>query len=280
MRHLAGCRIGHDHAGPCRLVLATNNASEYGRLLAERDRLIAGGEDPADLEIPLPPFDPDPRHVDAGDFDLHATMVWPGDHTRRRRRTYGLPVLLFACLLTAILTLLVTQRVLAASRAAHQQGSPAPVTPSSIAGSVPGAQPESPAGTILEPLLTPSPAPRAAVEQPGPELVTVTPRPVVVDPPKGYAGWHRDPNVSWYGPGFYGQRTACGQTLTEELQGVAHKTLPCGTLVTFRNAAGVIVTVPVIDRGPYVAGRQWDLTGATCLALDHCFTGPLDWRLR
>ena len=42
--------------------------------------------------------------------------------------------------------------------------------------------------------------------------------------------------------------------------GVAHKSLPCGTKVTFRYH-GRSVTVPVIDRGPYVGGREWDLTG-------------------
>jgi rare lipoprotein A (peptidoglycan hydrolase) len=93
------------------------------------------------------------------------------------------------------------------------------------------------------------------------------------------SGWRRDPEVSWYGPGFYGHRTACGKTLTTTLLGVAHKTLPCGTMVSFRNAAnGRVITVPVVDRGPYVAGRQWDLTGATCRAIAHCFTGPLLWR--
>jgi len=48
--------------------------------------------------------------------------------------------------------------------------------------------------------------------------------------------------------------------------GVANKTLPCGTLVTLRYA-GRMVRVPVIDRGPYVAGREFDLTEATKRAL-------------
>jgi hypothetical protein len=92
-------------------------------------------------------------------------------------------------------------------------------------------------------------------------------------------GWHHDAEDSWYGPGFYGQHTACGQVLTDTLMGVAHRTLPCGTLVTFRNpATGQTVTVPVVDRGPYVAGRTWDLTKGTCLAIGHCYTGPLDWQ--
>jgi hypothetical protein len=91
-------------------------------------------------------------------------------------------------------------------------------------------------------------------------------------------GWRRDPEISWYGPGFYGHRTACGQALTKALLGVAHRTLPCGTLVAFRYQ-GREVTVPVVDRGPYVSGRQWDLTGGTCLALRHCFTGPIEYRI-
>jgi rare lipoprotein A len=44
--------------------------------------------------------------------------------------------------------------------------------------------------------------------------------------------------------------------------GVANKTLPCGTLVTLRYD-GRTVRVPVVDRGPYAAGRDFDLTEAT-----------------
>jgi len=70
--------------------------------------------------------------------------------------------------------------------------------------------------------------------------------------------------ASWYA--LYGNRTACGQTLTAGTLGVAHKTLPCGTMVTFRYGSRE-VTVPVIDRGPYSGAREWDLTGATARAL-------------
>jgi hypothetical protein len=68
--------------------------------------------------------------------------------------------------------------------------------------------------------------------------------------------------ASYFGPGLYGNRTACGQTLTDTLQGVAHRTLPCGSLVHLAYA-GRDVTVPVVDRGPQVAGREFDLTYAT-----------------
>lgn len=66
--------------------------------------------------------------------------------------------------------------------------------------------------------------------------------------------------ASYYGPGFYGNRTACGQKLTKETIGVAHKKLPCGTRVVFAYN-GRWARAKVIDRGPYVAGRSWDLTG-------------------
>ncbi len=49
---------------------------------------------------------------------------------------------------------------------------------------------------------------------------------------------------------------------TSSTLGVANKTLPCGTLVTLRYGDRSI-RVPVIDRGPYVAGREFDLTEAT-----------------
>jgi hypothetical protein len=72
--------------------------------------------------------------------------------------------------------------------------------------------------------------------------------------------------ASYFGPGLFGNRTACGLTLTTTLQGVAHRTLPCGTPVHLAYA-GREVTVPVVDRGPNVAGREFDLTYATKLTL-------------
>jgi hypothetical protein len=73
---------------------------------------------------------------------------------------------------------------------------------------------------------------------------------------------YRAAEASWYGPGFWGNRTACGQVLQPGMLGVAHKTLPCGTKVKFRHG-GRTVRVPVIDRGPFAGDREWDLTQAT-----------------
>lgn len=69
-----------------------------------------------------------------------------------------------------------------------------------------------------------------------------------------------------YGPGFYGSTTACGQVLRQNTLGVAHRWLPCGTPVAIYFGSRTIV-VPVIDRGPYANGADWDLTEATARAL-------------
>jgi hypothetical protein len=123
---------------------------------------------------------------------------------------------------------------------------------------------------LLDPDQRPGPSGRPDSSQ----IQPAAPRGVIIVPI-----WHLDPNVSWYGPGFYGKRTACGLAYTQGIVGVAHRTLPCGTKVTFRNPAnGRTVTAPVIDRGPYVSGRQWDLSAGLCAALGHCYTGSLYWK--
>ena len=77
---------------------------------------------------------------------------------------------------------------------------------------------------------------------------------------------YRTALASWYGPGLYGQRLGCGGTLSAGSVGVAHKSLPCGARVTLRHG-GRILRVRVIDRGPYVGGREYDLTAATARRL-------------
>lgn len=67
--------------------------------------------------------------------------------------------------------------------------------------------------------------------------------------------------ATWYGPGFFGNGTACGSTLRKSSWGIAHRTLPCGTLVTLSHK-GRKVTVRVIDRGPF-SGATVDLTSRT-----------------
>jgi rare lipoprotein A len=85
----------------------------------------------------------------------------------------------------------------------------------------------------------------------------------------------RTAGASWYGgPTMWGRQTACGQTLRPSTLGVAHKTLPCGTTVKFVYHGHILVT-QVIDRGPYVKGRAWDLTQAASEALEFEGVGNL-----
>jgi rare lipoprotein A len=90
----------------------------------------------------------------------------------------------------------------------------------------------------------------------------------------GHLNVFRPAVASWYGPGFYGGHLACGGTLGVGTLGVAHKTLPCGTKITLRYH-GHTVRCRVIDRGPYVGGREFDLTGATKAALHFGSTGTV-----
>ncbi len=89
--------------------------------------------------------------------------------------------------------------------------------------------------------------------------------------PLGRLNVYRLAGASWYGGGG---GLACGGSLTSSTLGVANKALPCGTLVTL-HYAGHTVRVPVIDRGPYVEGREFDLTEATKRALGFGDTGQV-----
>jgi rare lipoprotein A len=85
---------------------------------------------------------------------------------------------------------------------------------------------------------------------------------------------YRPASASWYGPGLYGNSTACGQTLSPSTLGVAHRSMPCGTKLTLRHG-GRSVNVRVIDRGPFAGGREFDLTGATKNRLGFGSTGTV-----
>jgi len=85
---------------------------------------------------------------------------------------------------------------------------------------------------------------------------------------------YRGGNASWYGPGLYGNALGCGGTLNAGTVGVAHKSLPCGTKVTFRYGSRS-VAARVVDRGPYVGGREWDLTAALKQKLGFPSTGTV-----
>lgn len=85
---------------------------------------------------------------------------------------------------------------------------------------------------------------------------------------------YRPARATWYGPGFYGRRTACRQRMSRSLVGVAHPKLPCGTRVALYHRGRTLI-VPVVDRGPFANGASWDLTYATSRALGFRATGTI-----
>jgi len=97
-------------------------------------------------------------------------------------------------------------------------------------------------------------------------------------------GHHRGPAQAKLGTAvasvyhLQGNRLACGGRMRSGELGVAHRTLPCGTKVMLKYQ-GASVTVPVIDRGPFVSGRDFDLTAATAQRLNVTGVKTIRWRL-
>jgi rare lipoprotein A (peptidoglycan hydrolase) len=96
------------------------------------------------------------------------------------------------------------------------------------------------------------------------------PPPPTAPPTTG--SWTLVQNATWYGPGLWGEQTACGMPLMKGTLGAAHKKLPCGTQVTF-TYNGLSVAATVIDRGPYRKGYKWDLTKRTAKAVGFLAVG-------
>lgn len=136
-------------------------------------------------------------------------------------------------------------------------------------GKVPVAEAE------LPETLTTAPA-RAQAPVPKPKPVA---RPAAAAPSRAVAagGW-QSAKVSWYGPGFYGRRTASGAVLTQGMMNVAHKSLPFGTRIQFEYK-GRTATAVVNDRGPYIHGRVFDLGPGTAQALGFSGVGTVKYRV-
>jgi rare lipoprotein A (peptidoglycan hydrolase) len=119
-----------------------------------------------------------------------------------------------------------------------------------------------PVPTVMPtPVPTVAPTSEPAPEQPAPPAVTAT----LVQ--SGIASTYGE------GDGFEGNRTACGQVFHTNVIQIAHKSLPCGTMVRIEDAnTGRTVDAEVTDRGPYVPGRVVDLSWAAFKELDP--TGP------
>jgi hypothetical protein len=161
-----------------------------------------------------------------------------------------LPTVLFGATRTSgnVLVADANQLRVAAGRAELSLPNQVAVRPRSVVTPEPTATPTPP------PTPTPTPAP--------------TPRPVAMAAAAVPSGPGVLVTASWYGPGFFENRLPCWQWLQAnglpiqflpDTWGVAHKTLPCGTMLVLTHGPNTI-TVPVVDRGPYIAGRELDLS--------------------
>jgi len=74
--------------------------------------------------------------------------------------------------------------------------------------------------------------------------------------------------ASWYGPKFHGKQTANTEKYNQMALTAAHKTLPFGTMLRVTNPQnGKQVIVRINDRGPYIKGRDLDLSKGAALQL-------------
>lgn len=102
------------------------------------------------------------------------------------------------------------------------------------------------------------------------------PAPQTSSAPVTASGW-ATAKASWYSEG-YGERLASGALYNPESVFVAHKTLPFVTLVRIR-FNGREVTAPVLDRGPYIDGRMFDLSAGAATVLGFDGVQSVEWRV-
>ena len=74
--------------------------------------------------------------------------------------------------------------------------------------------------------------------------------------------------ASWYGPNFHGKFTANGEVYDQMALTAAHKTMKLGTILRVTNPVNnKSVLVRINDRGPYIKGRNLDLSKGAAIAL-------------
>ena len=86
--------------------------------------------------------------------------------------------------------------------------------------------------------------------------------------------------ASWYGPGFFGGRTASGEVLRPGTLTAAHPYLAFGTRVRVTNLNnGLSTVVRINDRGPFTGGRVIDLAHGAAQVLGLTASGTASVRL-
>ena len=120
--------------------------------------------------------------------------------------------------------------------------------------------------------------PVTAIADPEPVVIPIPPQPpkpvvpLVISTHSGEA--------SWYGPGFYGNRTANGEVFRPGTMTAAHRTLPFGTRVRVTNLwNGRKAVVRINDRGPFAGDRVIDLAHGAASELGLTSSGIAQVRL-
>jgi uncharacterized protein YabE (DUF348 family) len=109
-----------------------------------------------------------------------------------------------------------------------------------------------------------------------PLIVPPTLRPAALNP-----GAWSSATASTYGIErgvFKPEHLAGGGVLTRDALVVAHKSLPFGTKVEFQYRGRSCIAV-VMDRGPYVSGREWDFAPGVCSALHFSGVATVQYRI-
>lgn len=137
---------------------------------------------------------------------------------------------------------------------------------------LPDSQSQPPAADLAIREADAPPAREERLIRPVPQPVAPAPTPRVVQISAGQA--------SWYGPGFYGNRTANGEVFRPGTMTAAHRTLPFGTRVRVTNLNnGRVAVVRINDRGPFHGNRVIDLGHGAAKALGVLSSGVASVRL-
>lgn len=86
--------------------------------------------------------------------------------------------------------------------------------------------------------------------------------------------YKNDVIISYYAEDFHGKKTSNGEFFNMNDFTCAHKTLPFNTILKIKNLKnGKSVQVRVNDRGPFVVGREADVSKAAAIKLDMIKSG-------
>jgi rare lipoprotein A len=142
------------------------------------------------------------------------------------------------------------------------------ISVSATAQNAPAAAPATPAPA---PAAAPAPAVAPAAAPAAPKAAAAA-APASADALEG--------KIAHYGRKFNGRKTACGVVFNANKMTMAHKSLPCGTVVrvtNVKNKKSVIVTVT--DRGPSTPDRIGDLTTAAARKIGMTKAGVVDAKI-